>query len=84
MSHPALPPEFFQVAELIALSDRTRRADICAWLREAGIAHVVGRHGWPLVYRDKLLPGTATKAQTEPAFNYSAANASRRPAPIRG
>ena len=57
MSLPArpFPAEFFSIDELATLAGSPQRARIIGWLNAARVPHVVGLHGWPLVYRTKLL-----------------------------
>lgn len=88
---PTLPPEFFAISELIALAGTPQRGRLLGWLREARVAHVIGLHGWPLVYRHALLPGPQLPAPGEPAnndgpaFDFGAlSHATRRPAAQRG
>ncbi len=52
---PSAPPEFFTPAELEAMLGHGRKRVIAA-LDAAGVPYVPGRLGWPLVYRDRLLP----------------------------
>ncbi|MDA8093384.1 MAG: DUF4224 domain-containing protein [Betaproteobacteria bacterium] len=81
---PRLPPEFFSVAELQALSGATQRARLIQWLKGARVLHVVGLHGWPMVYRTNLLPNSGNEAHNAlPAFDFSAAHATSRKASHR-
>lgn len=58
-----------------------QRSLIVQWLKDAHVPFIVGRHGWPLVYRDKMLPMSATEARNEePEFDYSRAVRHRKPA----
>lgn len=78
---PALPPDFFQPAELQAITGRKQRAHILQWLKNSGIPHVVGLHGWPMVYRSNMLPQQGKEAQNDhPIFDFSAAHATSRKA----
>lgn len=73
---PSFPPEFFQFDELVRLSGSPQRARIIHWMVENRIPHVIGMHGYPLVYRTNLLPAApeaAQNAQSEPTFDFSAA-----------
>lgn len=85
MPTPILPDNFFSIAEIQHLSGRKQRARIIAWLSENRVPHIIGRHGWPLVYRDRLLPQTSSEAQnaTPPSpFNFAAIHAPRRPSSV--
>lgn len=77
-SDPVLPAEFFQPEELRALAGTPQRSRVIAWLVERRIHHHVGRHGWPIVYRNGLLQTQPESPQNEqPAFDFIAARASR-------
>lgn len=84
--YPKLPPEFFQVQELINALGPQRRAGLIELLKASNVSFVVGQHGWPLVYRDRLLPsGAHVDQDTSPApaqpFDFTAIHApSRTPA----
>lgn len=85
MPTPTLPDEFFSVAEIQEISGRRQRARIIAWLETSRIPHIIGRHGWPLVYRDRLLPQPNREAQNDSlisTFNFAAIHATRRPPSI--
>lgn len=76
---PTLPPEFFTIPELQAMSGRKQRAGILGWLGAAKIQYVTGLHGWPMVYRTLLLPKSTQEAQNDAIlFDFSAAHATRR------
>ncbi|MDB5813520.1 MAG: hypothetical protein JWN23_637 [Rhodocyclales bacterium] len=79
-SYPVLPQEFFSIAELVAMLGPQRRDGLIGLLKAANVSFVVGRHGWPLVYRDRLLPGTEASEQdsTTPSFNFDAIHAASR------
>ena len=73
MKTPTFPPEFFSPSELSAMAGTPQYSKVIEWLKAANITFVIGRHGWPLVYRQKLIPtlGEAQNATTE--FNFEAA-----------
>lgn len=77
---PSLPNEFFSIPELQATSGFQQRAHIAAWLRDSNVPHVVGRHGWPVVYRTKLLPERAEASENADTnqFDFKAARAPSR------
>ncbi len=80
-AHPTLPLEFFSIAELVGMLGPQRRDGLIQVLKEANVSFVVGRHGWPLVYRDKLLPATVTietSLSEVPTFNFDAIHATSR------
>ncbi|WP_366524849.1 DUF4224 domain-containing protein [Ferrovum sp.] len=71
-----MPPEFFSIPELQTLSGAVQRARIIGWLASARVLHVVGLHGWPMVYRTNLLPDAKQEAQNGgPTFDFTAAYA---------
>lgn len=71
---PIFPPEFFQPAELISMSERKQKVRITQWLIDNNVPHVKSQSGWPLVYRTALHPATPEKVQhEEPVFDYAAA-----------
>lgn len=81
MNTPTLPAEFFSIAELQAIAGSPQRCRVIEWIKNNKVAHVIGLHGWPVIYRTHLLPQQPTEAQNaSPAnlFDYSAAHASRR------
>lgn len=77
---PALPDEFFSIAELQAMAGSPQRTLVAAWLRECNVPHVIGRHGWPIVYRTKLLPESAEASHNADtnSFDFKAARATSR------
>ena len=86
MATPTLPDEFFSITELQRLAGSPQRARIIAWLISSRVPHIIGLHGWPLVYRDRLLPQHNSEAQNAsptPAFDFSAIHAPRRPSAMR-
>jgi hypothetical protein len=86
MATPTLPDEFFSIAELQATAGSPQRARIIAWLISSRVPHVIGLHGWPLVYRDRLLPQHYSEAQNASptqTFDFSAIHATRRTPALR-
>lgn len=86
MSAPDLPAEFFSVAELIRTAGSPQRKRVIAWLSGNHVPHVVGLHGWPLVYRSNLLPQPRPEAQNDSptqTFDFAAIHATRRTPAIR-
>lgn len=84
MSITEYPAEFFTPDELQAMLGHGR-ARVIASLREAKVPHIIGREGWPLVYRSRLLPGAAQEPHNaDPAvIDFAAIHATRRPAAHR-
>lgn len=82
---PTLPAEFFAIDELQRLAGSPQRARIIKWLHNNKVRHVVGIHGWPLVYRTNLLPHSETKAQNDDPtqFDFTAAHATSRTTTLR-
>lgn len=80
-SYPALPDEFFSIAELVGALGPSRRDGLIQVLKEAKVSFIVGRHGWPLVYRERLLPASDTQEQSvtpAPTHNFDAIHAASR------
>lgn len=62
---PELPDEFFSIAELQKSIGSPQRGRIIRWLKNNNVQHLIGLHGWPLVYRAQLLPHQPSEAQND-------------------
>jgi hypothetical protein len=49
-------PTFFATDELCRLLGTRRKAKLRELLKAAGVPYVLDARGWPVVYRDRLLP----------------------------
>lgn len=67
---PELPAEFFSIAELQKLAGSPQRGRIIKWLADSKVQYVIGLHGWPLVYRTRLLPYQPSEVQNDSPSNF--------------
>lgn len=77
----AVPAEFFSSDELRAMLGNGRQRVIDA-LKAARVPFILGRDGWPLVYRTHLLPGGPAEEHNaaSPDFDFAAIHGRRPPA----
>lgn len=63
---------FLNVDELVMLTERTRKADQIAWLRQHRIPYLVGANGHPRVsrtYVENILWGRPEENRAQPNFD---------------
>lgn len=67
-----LPPEFLQPEELAGMTGCQQRAAWRRWLDRIGVRYVPTPNGYPLVYRDRLIPQEGAAAGGSAVLNLEA------------